>query len=186
MITAPTPNNDNIDGTKGNDSFQGNGGDDRLKGGQGDDRIKGGKGDDFISGGQGNDFLSGGQGDDVIMGGAGNDVVLGGQGDDVLFGGQPGTPGTLEKDILSGGDGRDRFVLYDSDADRTFYTGFGDADYADILDFTAEDKLVLGAGESYSFSQNGNNAEIFSNGDLVAVIRNADTTLVQSRIDYVA
>jgi Ca2+-binding RTX toxin-like protein len=174
-----------IQGTPEDDLLKGTPEADRIKGTEGDDRIKGSKGDDYITGGQGNDYLAGGAGDDVIKGGTGNDVLKGGEGDDLLFGSQQNGVAAIEKDILSGGAGSDKFVLYDTQGDRTFYTGYGDADFADLIDFTSEDKIILGAGEDYSFTAHNGHTQIFSNGDLVAIVRNACTELVQSSVQYI-
>jgi Ca2+-binding RTX toxin-like protein len=192
-----TPNSDNLSGDNGNNIIQGNGGNDNVIGNNGNDRIygnsgndvvKGGAGNDFISGGAGNDWVAGGQGDDIVMGGTGNDIVSGGEGDDLLFGGQAngGVPLVAEKDILSGGSGRDKFFLWDAGSQRNFYEGFGDADYADIIDFkVADDQIILGAGEGYTFSMTGAHTQIFNNGDLVAIVRNSSITDVQSGIRYI-
>jgi Ca2+-binding RTX toxin-like protein len=180
------PSNNTIQGNGGSDSVIGDNGNDRVYGNAGNDTVKGGAGNDFVSGGAGNDWVAGGQGNDTVMGGTGNDIVSGGTGDDLLFGGQVGGVAIVaEKDILSGGSGRDKFFLWNDGAQRNFYEGFGDADYADIVDFTSEDQIILGAGEGYTFGTTGAHTQIFNNGDLVAIVRNASVESVQSGIRYI-
>lgn len=67
------------------------------------DSITGSDGRDVLVGLAGSDFLSGGKGDDFIIGGAGSDVIDGGAGDDIIV--------DLDSDTLTGGEGRDVFVV---------------------------------------------------------------------------
>jgi Ca2+-binding RTX toxin-like protein len=97
----------------------GNAGEDRLEGGAGADTLFGGRDGDVLSGGADNDILMGDQGADTLEGGAGDDRLISGNlgsvvdgGADRLFGGDGAD--TLEGsggDELTGGAGRDRFVV---------------------------------------------------------------------------
>lgn len=107
---------------------------------------------------RGDDTLTGYAGNDTIVGGTGDDTIAAGDGDDVIFGSEyvPGRPQPQadlgEIDRLSGGDGRDVFVL------GNYLTSYYDDQYkgavgwkttsagnrAIITDFEAgRDKLVL-------------------------------------------
>ncbi|HEY9692686.1 MAG TPA: hypothetical protein V6D15_10795 [Oculatellaceae cyanobacterium] len=151
---------DTLGGGIGNDSLNGAGGNDSLDGGDGEDNLSGGIGNDTLSGSVGNDSLNGGTGDDTLLGGidndtlsgsVGNDSLDGGDGDDILVGSNL-TPGQL--DILTGGTGKDLFVLANDIA--AFYddgdvASGGTADYALIKDFvTGTDTIRLtGAASNY-------------------------------------
>jgi Ca2+-binding RTX toxin-like protein len=152
-------------GNMGHDEVIGGGGNDTLLGGQGDDFIAGRNGDDYLSGDLGEDELHGGQGADTLLGGAGKDViqtgggadrVLGGDGDDLIVielsggaivDGQAGNDTIVEaglgKDLISGGEGRDRFE---------FVTKTGPTEGQDdvILDWEAGDQLHFAQVSIYS------------------------------------
>ncbi|MBX2853378.1 MAG: hypothetical protein KTR21_00225, partial [Rhodobacteraceae bacterium] len=123
----------------GDDDMRGYGGDDEMHGGAGRDVMDGGTGDDEMYGGYGADKLMGSSGDDMLDGGHGNDILMGGAGDDLLLSRADGREGpvTLDPfrdegdpynelspingqvyesqpvlgadDILTGGEGADRF-----------------------------------------------------------------------------
>jgi len=152
-------------GNLGHDEVIGGGGNDTLLGGQGDDFIAGRAGNDYLSGDLGDDELHGGEGADTLLGGAGKDIiqtgggadrVLGGDGDDLIVielsggaivDGQAGSDtivaAGLGKDILSGGEGRDRFE---------FVTKTGPTAGEDdvILDWESGDKLHFAQVSIYS------------------------------------
>lgn len=120
-------------GNQGNDDIVGGSGADTLLGGQGDDFIAAGAGNDYLSGDLGGDELHGGEGNDTLLGGGGNDIlqtggghdrVLGGDGDDLIVVERSGgafvygdagddviVSAAAGRDVLSGGEGRDRFEL---------------------------------------------------------------------------
>ena len=98
-----------IYGKAGNDEIKANGGNDRVFGNQGADKLFGNSGNDKLFGGSGNDHVSGGSGNDRLLGGTGNDRLLGGDGNDILQGAWRKT--APEKDVMTGGKGRDTFVL---------------------------------------------------------------------------
>lgn len=160
--------NDTLDGGDGNDTLLGGAGNDSLLGGLGDDSLLGGQGQDQLFGGLGNDLLDGGQGKDSLYGGQGSDKLLGGNGNDWLVGSEivpaqsttgstsPSTTAVApEVDTLTGGQGKDTFVLGVAANGATpggsFYTSAGDQDYALITDFKRPDVIQLaGAASSYS------------------------------------
>ncbi|MGB3405753.1 MAG: hypothetical protein WBA77_23940 [Microcoleaceae cyanobacterium] len=127
---------------------------------QGDDFIEGSNGRNFLDGQDGDDFIEGGGGNDRMIGRDGDDVLLGEGGRDRLTGTDSASRGVGEIDILTGGAGRDRFVLGDKNG--SFYksdpldpSDFGSAgfggfdDRAFIDDFTPGDRIILGADETY-------------------------------------
>lgn len=73
------------------------------------DVITGSAQRDVIVGLAGDDELAGGAGDDFIIGGAGADQIDGGDGDDIIV--------DLDSDLLTGGEGRDVFVVNGMSAD---------------------------------------------------------------------
>ena len=117
-------------------------------------------GDDVITGSAARDLLLGGQGSDRLKGDAGNDTLIG-----VAPNSQ--TPGALQIDYLSGGTGKDTFVLGDTDS---AYYNFGVAnqvlDIAIIEDFSSgDDKIQLhGQASNYFLRQFSNGVTIASGG----------------------
>lgn len=77
-------------------------------------RLFGNQGNDLLSGSRGQDTLDGGIGNDVLTGRKNNDVLTGGDGDDILIGTNEDALGIGEIDVLSGGAGRDKFILGDT------------------------------------------------------------------------
>lgn len=140
-------------------------------------RFSGGTGNDFLDarnngtatmnifGDADNDVLQAGNQSDFLEGGSGNDLLFGNNGNDTLVGVDPsGNPGRGELDVLTGGAGRDRFILGDregvnrsvrafyDDGDNVFdggnniFTGMdGVSDFARITDFAVGlDVIQLG------------------------------------------
>ncbi|AFZ31544.1 FG-GAP repeat protein [Gloeocapsa sp. PCC 7428] len=89
-----------------------------------------------------NNTITGNSLDNVLHGRAGNDLLVGNAGNDILV----GTDGTVgDKDTLTGGSGRDTFVL--GNATSVFYddrngTTSGFSDYALITDFNINDDFI--------------------------------------------
>ncbi|WP_424097423.1 calcium-binding protein [Moorena producens] len=104
-----------------------------------------------------NDNITGDNKNNQLTGGAGSDEITGAGGNDTIVGVDPSSfkPGTKEIDILTGGSGRDKFVLGDSR--NVYYQGggiFGLNDYAFIEDFrSGQDKFQLKRG-NYVFGRN--------------------------------
>ena len=142
----------NLSGTTNNDNLAGGGTNDTIRGGAGNDKITGGDGNDVLLGDSGNDILNGGRGNDSVFGGSGSDRVFGDQGDDVLTGADAAVGrGAGEIDRLTGGTGRDRFVLGDTQG--AFYNDgnistSGINDYALITDFNVDDTIQLSGSKS--------------------------------------
>lgn len=144
-------------GTSGNDTLTAGAGVQTLYGEAGNDSLKAGAGNDILYGGSGNDKLYGEDGNDKLYGDTGRDELFGGSGDDHLVGvtASSTTAGRGEVDRLTGGSGRDRFHLGNSQ--RVFYndgnnSSSGTGDYALIADFklTEGDVIQLkGAASSY-------------------------------------
>lgn len=135
---------DMIAGDDGDDIVYGYIGDDVMSGGTGHDTLVGGDGADVIQGGTGNDQLNGGYGDDSLIGGAGRDNIQGSDGDDVIDGvtgedvaekdylnGSEGNDTLIGNngDVMSGGEGADRFEIIDGTVS--------------IMDYADDDLLVL-------------------------------------------
>jgi Ca2+-binding RTX toxin-like protein len=92
----------------------------RLFGGLGNDVSSGGPGRDFMSGGKGEDSQSGGPGADKIFANPGRDTSDGGDGNDMLWAlarVDVSAIGDAEGDELSGGNGRDLFLVRDGEVD---------------------------------------------------------------------
>ncbi|MES1022475.1 hypothetical protein ABN584_06190 [Gloeocapsa sp. BRSZ] len=89
-----------------------------------------------------NNTITGNSLDNVLHGRAGTDLLVGNAGNDILV----GTDGTVgDKDTLTGGSGRDTFVL--GNATSVFYddrngTTSGFSDYALITDFNINDDFI--------------------------------------------
>lgn len=105
------------------------------------DIISGSDQRDVIVGLAGDDQLAGGDGDDFIIGGAGADSIDGGAGDDIIV--------DLDSDTLTGGEGRDVFVVngtsvggsatitdLDVSEDGLSFRGLDTDKYADRIAFT--------------------------------------------------
>ena len=67
--------------------------------------------------------------------------------------------GAGEQDILTGGNGRDRFVL--GDRNGSFYIDEGDNDFAEIVDFSFGDIIEFGRGGTYTFESNQSGSDLF-------------------------
>jgi Ca2+-binding RTX toxin-like protein len=119
---------DVLKGDDGDDVLAGQAGDDRLAAGSGNDFVSAATGDDRVNGSQGNDRVDGGAGNDVLAGGSGRDRLVGSKGEDQLRGGS-GDDQLLardgERDIVSGGSGKDRAVLDPLDVVRKVEKGAG-------------------------------------------------------------
>lgn len=146
------------------------------------DSLMGLASNDALWGRSGNDNLNGGSGNDLLIGGSGNDTLMGGTGNDTLDGW--GNSGDL--DVLTGGLGRDTFVLGDS-WNRSYYTG---ANNAVITDFDwRSDKIKLGGQASeyrLAFGSWGGGASmdtaLYKGSDCIALIQ--DTTNVSFARDF--
>jgi Ca2+-binding RTX toxin-like protein len=136
---------------------------------------------------------------DILVGSEGNDSLFGGDGDDVLVGIDPAVPafgfGAGEIDTLTGGVGRDLFLLGDNgnievnngtriDIERenpeVYYEGGFNSDYALITDFTGgEDRIQLRSNDQFSGYSFGtiSSADLPSgigisfNNDLIAIVQ---------------
>lgn len=106
--------NTRIASFKGNDTLTAGDENDVLVAGRGNDIVNSGAGNDKIFGGQGNDTESGGDGNDTLWGGGGDDALDGGAGDDHLG-------GVLGVNSLTGGEGKDTFVVHTLDGQTNDY-----------------------------------------------------------------
>jgi Ca2+-binding RTX toxin-like protein len=141
-VTYTVENFDHVIGTSSRNIIRGDAGSNRLEGLFGEDQLFGGAGNDFLVGGANSsegffNFNS----VETLDGGDGNDVLLGADADRQVAG---------EEDILTGGNGRDKFIL--GDRQGSYYANrFGSSreDLARITDFSRRDVIELGAGETY-------------------------------------
>jgi Ca2+-binding RTX toxin-like protein len=104
---------DVLKGEEGDDSLEGERGSDRLAAGSGNDAVSGGPGNDRANGSEGNDRADGGTGDDRVSGGSDRDRLVGSAGKDRLTGGSDADQLRArdgERDVVSGGSGKDRAV----------------------------------------------------------------------------
>jgi hypothetical protein len=97
-------------------------------------------------------------------------------GKDILTGTDSTARGVGEVDSLTGGGGRDRFVLGDSNG--AYYVGQGNNDYAKISDFNLrQDSLDFGSAKNISFKiESSGTIDLFagtdpSSRDLIAKIQ---------------
>ena len=120
-----------FDGGAGNDSILGGTGIDSVLGGAGDDIINVYNGNNIVDAGADNDSIFGGINADTFFGGVGNDSLSGLAGTDSLIG--FGVNNSAEVDTLTGGDGRDTFVLANTGSGSNGYNGV--AGYALITDY---------------------------------------------------
>lgn len=205
--------NDALDGGEGDDQLFSGVGNDILTGGLGNDVLFGEAGKDNLVGGEGNDQLNGGQGKDSLYGNLGNDWLIGGNGNDLLVGADaltapvdPALAATTlpEVDTLTGGNGKDTFVVglpSNGVPNSAPYSTLGDADYVLVTDFKQPDVLQLtGAATSYTLgaytgADGTTGTGIYLNkgvgvaGDLVAVLAGVQSTtidLASSSFVYVA
>jgi Ca2+-binding RTX toxin-like protein len=128
------------------------------------DKIVGSNADNNLNGFGGDDFLSAGLGNDTVIGGDGNDTLQGSK--------KSGRRNSSEKDILTGGEGIDKFIL--GDASGSFYKKAGNDDFAKITDFSFGEQIQLGAGEVYKIQRNSSGFDLFavrdSLNDLIAQV----------------
>lgn len=123
--------------------------------------VTGTQNGDTIIGSNLNNNLNGLGGNDFLSGELGNDRINGGNGDDTLQGSIDGAPfGVPEVDTLTGGAGRDRFIL--GDAFGSFYKETGDQDFARITDFNFGEQIVLGGGDTYQLVRNNTGFDLFA------------------------
>ena len=137
-------------GENGNDTILGGSNDqtiDTIYGGKGTDKLYGKNGRDNLYGDEGNDILYGGNGNDFLSGSQGNDRLYGNSDSDYLRGYTPSNNKSRnDRDILTGGAGRDTFELAQhsagSSVNRNPYAYA--PGYAVITDFNRnEDKIRL-------------------------------------------
>lgn len=123
------------------------------------DNIIGNGFNNIINGFGGNDFIAGYDGDDILIGSFGNDIIAGDFGNDIIFGADQFSVGDGEFDVLGGGANSDVFGLGNNFG--SFYKYNGNLDYALIADFSNEDKILLGAGETYFVNPDADGFDVF-------------------------
>lgn len=162
LFNSGSNSGERINGGLGDDTIFGNGGDDTLVGFAGEDTLIGSTGDDTLYGGAQGDRLFGSTGNDILRGDGGSDTLVGGSGNDILNGANARSAGVGQYDVLTGGAGRDRFILGDIEA--IYYldghpSNLGFQDFARITDFnTSDDEIQLqGSAADYDL-------ELFSLG----------------------
>ncbi|HEY9669178.1 MAG TPA: calcium-binding protein [Coleofasciculaceae cyanobacterium] len=206
---------DNMYGYDGDDSIYGGEGADYIDGGYGDDYIDGGNsgsytyasdtmyggyGNDYILGGYGNDYLNGEVGNDTLNGYDGDDTLLGMGGNDYLDGGAGidrldgyASSGT-EYDTLTGGGGKDYFVLGGSWGVSYSGNDYYQGGYATITDWNWEHDLIEVSGSIYQYSLSYDNYGIGSSAyndtaiwygnDLIGIVQ--DSTNVSIARDFIS
>jgi Ca2+-binding RTX toxin-like protein len=147
----------------------------------GEDSLTGSSADELIRGLGGADTLAGNAGDDTISGGSGNDVLLGGKGDDSIKGGsgKDYLSGDFGADTLNGGSGDDVFVFHTRTIDGAVDTieDFTDGeDRVELRDFIATDVTI---------SDDGTDAFLLYEGNVIAVLEGAAATFDITDIDFV-
>ncbi|MGV6849336.1 MAG: calcium-binding protein [Marinibacterium sp.] len=183
-----------ISGTQGNDNMKVGLGNmtSILRGYGGNDKIGGGNKADQLEGGDGNDQVKGKGGNDLLIGGAGNDTVVGGGGNDILIGSSGFGFSSDEVDKMSGGKGKDLFVI------ESFSTQpFGNVsrvvikDFQDGTDFIGLTANFFGFGQPDGFlfadltiKQKKADTIIKLQGDTLATLKNTDAADI-GREDFV-
>lgn len=119
-----------------------------------------------VIGSDNNDTIVGANKNGILTGGRGNDNITGGNKSDTITGSDITARDVGEVDTLTGGGGRDKFVLGDSNG--AYYVGKGKDDYALITDFNLfKDSIDLGGFKDYSFGSGANNSiELYSGKDV--------------------
>lgn len=166
---------DIIFGGLGADQIFGENGQDILYGGTGDAAKAGQDSGDWLYGGDGRDKLFGEGGDDVLYGQAHSDRLSGGDGNDWLIGSDGSKDN--ERDFLTGGAGRDRFVLGTAEAG-VFYQGNGRAVITDWEAGIDQIQLTLGSDQyTVEFRQMlggaALDAGLYFKGDLIGVVQDS-------------
>ncbi|MBD2680481.1 calcium-binding protein [Nostoc paludosum FACHB-159] len=171
---------DVINGQGGNDIIDGKSGNDLLRGAEGNDTLIGGAGNDTLIGNyifdifnssyiKDNNLLFGGDGNDTLFGDTG-DTLNGGNGNDTFYS-YFAAPYSLENTFITGGGGKDKFVVK-LDFDRTGaititdFGGIGKGSNPLAATLASLDTLQFDTGYSIFtprnllLNQNGNNLEI--------------------------
>ncbi len=176
FVVTPADGDWTANGLDGDDQLTTVSGDDTLNGGAGNDVLTAAGGTDQLFGGAGNDTLNGGDGNDTLTDHEGVNALLGGGGNDVFD--RVGYSGSSNggSDLLTGGAGRDTYLLYADDARYSpqfqkadVITDFVPGASGDVLDLTNVLAQITGL-------ESGKTA--FETGQLRLVQSNADT-LVQ-------
>ncbi|KPA23363.1 Hemolysin, chromosomal [Shimia sp. SK013] len=169
-------------------------GDDLLAGdatGVADDHIEGGAGQDTLIGGNGADYLEGNSGDDLVIGlddpevdGAASDTLIGGDGDDTLLGDNG--------DQVAGLEGRDTYeIVVPQDGAEAPVEIYGyelrtESGHIEVITLLGADGTPLTAQDVADSvvvyqSEEGGEAILEQNGQMVAVIHGVDSHLMQDQ-----
>ncbi|GAL95306.1 alkaline phosphatase [Microcystis aeruginosa NIES-44] len=134
--------------------------------------------------------ITGTNADDTITTGGGNDIITG-------VNPNSSTPGKGEIDSLTGGAGSDKFILGDATwigYDDGNTTNAGINDYANIIDFDADDVIQLrGSSSDYLLTVSGTTTNLYINkpgsepDELIAILRDRiGLSLTASYFSYVS
>ena len=150
--------------------------DDNLYGTNAAEIISGGRGDDNISGNGGGDTLIGGRGDDDIYGGFEADEISGGRGDDFIF-------GNGGNDLINSGFGFDTVFLGKGEATVILDQGEG---FDTIFNFQlGATKFEVSSLDNLNFADSDSGAEIFLQGDKLAVVAGQSANTFSSNQDMI-
>lgn len=170
--------------------------------------------DDRFSGTSEDDKFDGGEGNDSLIGNGGNDILIGGNNDDTLWGAIEGNPladpnlkGKNQIDTLTGGSGKDKFILGEaftfrgSEIVSVYYddlsnTTAGTTDYALITDFNSSQDVIQLGGTSANYTL-GSSPSDLSKGvgiyidkpntepnELIAIVQGIEPSSVSLTADY--
>lgn len=142
--------------------------------------LNGGYSDDIILGSDASEKLKGKHGQDQLVGAQGNDTLLGHDGDDVLNGTNSQSRGYGERDVMLGGEGRDRFILADEQG--VFYSQNGREEQAIIRNFVEGEDIIQLQGDpsSYQMHVTKNQTLLSYEGDRIASLRDVNITTFDS------
>lgn len=174
---------DQLFGDSEQDTIFGNDGEDTIFGGAGADELYGGFGMDFIYGGDGADLIHGNADNDILHGGSESDQVFGGSGNDNLYGegghdqldggnGNDGLVGGVDaENLLTGGNGKDRFLSFAGDVISDVESHDAQLEFRNLdSDWTETELEVIDAGLALLHHRTNNTRllkGIFSNEPLV-------------------
>ncbi len=189
-----------------------NGGDDMASGGEGDDSIFFGAGQDQsvelnedgsfdTAGMEGNDRIRGGEGRDILVDALGSNTIYGDIGYDrintVDDASSPDTPDTVfggfgndaifadGGDVISGGEGEDRFqLLTDADGAAVTVTDYEEGDTFLLRD--PDGNLIIRERITIGLSENGEDSTLLVDDEVVAVLQGVTEVDPDSISNFVA
>lgn len=166
-----------IEGTEAGETLNGSDANNIILAQGGDDTVFAKGGNDFVEGGDGNDTLNGEAGDDILQGAG----VFSGQGGD----------GKGEIDRLTGGEGKDTFLLHANKGKTVLYDAgnprnSGKQDFAIITDFNKNQDTIELAGDQSEYFIGRSNVRNIADGRAIFRDTDNDGRLRRGRDELIA